>query len=60
MAKVEIAYTDYFEDAMRRMREDGLLLVSQGTDGKPDAMTIGWGTIGAIWGRSSRLGWSPA
>jgi flavin reductase (DIM6/NTAB) family NADH-FMN oxidoreductase RutF len=36
---------------MRRMREDGLLLVTAGADGKPNVMTIGWGTIGSIWSR---------
>jgi flavin reductase (DIM6/NTAB) family NADH-FMN oxidoreductase RutF len=33
------------------MREEGLLLVTLGADGKPNVMTIGWGTIGAIWAR---------
>jgi flavin reductase (DIM6/NTAB) family NADH-FMN oxidoreductase RutF len=33
------------------MREDGLLLVTAGVDGKPNVMTIGWGTIGSIWSR---------
>jgi flavin reductase (DIM6/NTAB) family NADH-FMN oxidoreductase RutF len=33
------------------MDEEGLLLVTTGTDGKPDVMTIGWGTIGSIWAR---------
>lgn len=51
MAKVPIRYTDYFAETMRRMGEDGLLLVTQGADGKPNAMTIGWGAIGSIWGR---------
>jgi len=36
---------------MRRMREDGLLLVTAGAGGKPNVMTIGWGTIGSIWSR---------
>lgn len=51
MAKKTIRYTDYFAETMRRMREDGLLLVTAGADGKPNVMTIGWGTIGSIWGR---------
>jgi flavin reductase (DIM6/NTAB) family NADH-FMN oxidoreductase RutF len=51
MAKVSMAYTDYFPQIIERMSEDGLLLVSTGTDGKPNVMTIGWGTIGAIWAR---------
>jgi len=33
------------------MRGDGLLMVTTGSDGKPNVMTIGWGTIGSIWGR---------
>ena len=51
MAKVRVRYTDYFAQTIQRMREDGLLLVTQGADGKPNVMTIGWGTMGAIWSR---------
>jgi flavin reductase (DIM6/NTAB) family NADH-FMN oxidoreductase RutF len=51
MTKVTIRYTDYFTQTIQRMREDGLLLVTSGADGKPNIMTIGWGTLGAIWGR---------
>jgi flavin reductase (DIM6/NTAB) family NADH-FMN oxidoreductase RutF len=51
MAKVRVRYTDYFAQTIQRMREDGLLLVTQGADGKPNVMTIGWGTIGSIWSR---------
>ncbi len=51
MAKVTIRYTDYFTQTVHRMRYDGLLLVTSGADGKPNVMTIGWGMIGAIWGR---------
>ena len=48
MPKVAVRYMDYFAQTMRRMREDGLLLVTAGADGKPNVMTIGWGTIGSI------------
>jgi len=51
MAKVAIPYTDYFKETIQRMREDGLLLVSSDASGKANVMTIGWGTIGSIWGR---------
>ena len=51
MPKVQIQYTDMFALTMQRMREDGLLLVSMGADGKPNVMTIGWGMIGAVWSR---------
>jgi len=50
MSKVTVRYTQYFTETMRRMREDGLLLVTMGTDSKPNVMTIGWGTMGSIWG----------
>lgn len=46
-----IRYTDYFSETMRRLREDGLLLVSSGTTGTPNVMTIGWCAIGVMWGR---------
>lgn len=52
MAKVLVRYTDYFAQTIQRMREDGLLLVTLGADGKPNVMTIGWGTVGSIWSRS--------
>jgi len=49
--KVQVRFTDYFAQTIQRMRDDGLLLVSTGADGKPNVMTIGWGTIGCIWSR---------
>ena len=51
MNKVQVRFTDYFVQTIQRMREDGLLLVSTGTDGRPNVMTIGWGTVGCIWSR---------
>jgi flavin reductase (DIM6/NTAB) family NADH-FMN oxidoreductase RutF len=51
MSKIEIPYTKYFAETMQRIQEEGLLLGTIGTEGKPNLMTIGWGTIGAIWGR---------
>ncbi len=51
MAKVRVRYTDFFAQTMQRIRDEGLLLVTQGADGKPNVMTIGWGTIGSIWSR---------
>jgi flavin reductase (DIM6/NTAB) family NADH-FMN oxidoreductase RutF len=49
--KVEASLTDYLEETMSKLRNPGLLLVSADADGKPNAMTIGWGTIGVIWGK---------
>jgi flavin reductase (DIM6/NTAB) family NADH-FMN oxidoreductase RutF len=36
---------------MQRMCEEGLLLATTGSDGKPNVMTIGWGLIGSVWAR---------
>ena len=49
--KVDINYTDYLKETMDKLRKPGLLLVSADAEGKPNAMTIGWGTIGIIWGK---------
>ena len=51
MAKVKVDYKDYFAQTVKQMCETGLLLVTQGKDHKANVMTIGWGTIGAIWGK---------
>lgn len=51
MPKVPIRYTQYFAETIERMREDGLLLVTASPSGKPNVMTIGWGTIGSVWSR---------
>ena len=51
MPKVTIRYTDHLAQTIQRMREDGLLLVTSGAHGKLNVMTIGWGTLGVMWGR---------
>jgi flavin reductase (DIM6/NTAB) family NADH-FMN oxidoreductase RutF len=55
MPKAAIRYTDYFAETMRRLKEDGLLLVTAAADGTPNVMTIGWMTIGSIWARPSLI-----
>jgi flavin reductase (DIM6/NTAB) family NADH-FMN oxidoreductase RutF len=45
-------HADPFEfvvETNRLMRDGGLFLVSAGKDGKPNAMTIGWGLLGTMW-----------
>jgi flavin reductase (DIM6/NTAB) family NADH-FMN oxidoreductase RutF len=42
---------EFLEETNRLMRSGGLLLVSAGRNGKPNAMTIGWGLIGTMWSR---------
>lgn len=50
MAKIEVAYDQYARETMEAIRK-GLLLVSRNAEGRPNAMAIGWGTIGIVWGR---------
>ena len=52
MGKVLVDYRDYFDETIRRMCEDGLLLVTAGAEGEPNVMTIGWGVLGSVWGRA--------
>jgi len=49
MSKVTVEYTDYFAEMIKRMQEDGLLMVTSSADGKSNVMTIGWGTVGILW-----------
>ena len=51
MTKIEKAYTDYLKETNKMLGHGGLLLASVDAQGKPNAMTIGWGTIGTIWGK---------
>jgi len=51
MAKTIADYRDHIEETMKAFNEDRVLLVSQGKEGPPNAMAIGWGTIGIIWRR---------
>jgi len=49
--KIEIGFTEHLDKTLSVMGKMGLLLVSADPKGKPNAMTIGWGTVGIIWGK---------
>ena len=51
MAETDFAFTERFAEFCEGLRGDGLLLVSLDEGGRPNAMTIGWATLGVIWGR---------
>jgi flavin reductase (DIM6/NTAB) family NADH-FMN oxidoreductase RutF len=51
MEYIEVSYTDYLAETLAALDRPGALLVAQGKDGYLNAMTIGWGTIGTIWGK---------
>lgn len=47
MEKVELS--KYIGETEKLLRNGGLLLVAEGKDGVPNAMTIGWGLMGVMW-----------
>ena len=51
MERREVPYTYDFEETMTKIHNGGLLLASTKRSGESNLMTIGWGTIGIIWGR---------
>jgi len=46
-----VDYADCLEETLRAFKEGRVLLVSQGKQGPPNAMAVGWGQIGIIWGK---------
>jgi flavin reductase (DIM6/NTAB) family NADH-FMN oxidoreductase RutF len=50
MARKKIHYSEYYKEVMAALTSHGLLLGSYDAAGKPNAMTIGWGSLGAVWG----------
>jgi flavin reductase (DIM6/NTAB) family NADH-FMN oxidoreductase RutF len=50
MSKQRMHYADHYAAVMRAMTGDGLLLGSYDSAGKANIMTIGWGTVGSVWG----------
>ena len=51
MSKKVVPYTRFLPETLAVLDRPGLLLVSQGEDGVPNAMTIGWGTVGIMWAK---------
>ena len=41
----------YVAETNKLMRKDGIFLVADGKDKKPNTMTIGWGFLGTMWRR---------
>jgi len=50
MTYTTVPYTTYLKETLTVLDDPGLLLVTS-ADGRANAMTIGWGTIGLIWGK---------
>ena len=51
MNRESVPYTYLFAETMKQLDGEGLLLASTKPDGEINVMTIGWGTVGVIWGR---------
>jgi flavin reductase (DIM6/NTAB) family NADH-FMN oxidoreductase RutF len=51
MTKRNVEYFEHLDVTYQRMAGDGILLVSAAPHNRPNAMTIGWGTVGIVWGR---------
>lgn len=51
MAKTLVDYTSYLAQTMKALADPGLLLAAEDSSSKPNAMAIGWATIGIIWGK---------
>jgi flavin reductase (DIM6/NTAB) family NADH-FMN oxidoreductase RutF len=51
MAKNKMAYTEYYADVVKVLTSRGLLLGAYDAAGKANLMTIGWGALGAVWGK---------
>ena len=50
MANVSEDYTRHFDQVMKVLCGRGLLLASYDANGRANAMTIGWGAVGSMWG----------
>ncbi len=51
MNRRAVPYTCQFEETMARLDGNGLLLAATKPSGESNVMTIGWGTIGVVWGK---------
>jgi len=49
MGRKKVEVFSHIAETDRLLRGGGLLLVSEGNDRKPNAMTIGWGLVGTMW-----------
>jgi len=48
--RIEVPYTYRFAEMADILDDEGLLLAATKPSGESNTMTIGWGTVGVIWG----------
>ena len=51
MERQEVRYTYGLDETLAALRAGGVLLAATKKSGASNVMTIGWGTVGIIWGR---------
>ena len=51
MKRKKVHYTYQLDNTLATLTKGGLLLASTKPSGESNVMTIGWGTIGNIWGK---------
>ena len=51
MNKEKMAYDEYFGQVNKILGSSGLLLAAGGLEKPTNAMAIGWGSLGIVWGR---------
>ncbi len=51
MAKRAVDYKECLVEAAKAFEDKRVLLVSQGKQGPPNAMALGWGSLGFVWRR---------
>jgi flavin reductase (DIM6/NTAB) family NADH-FMN oxidoreductase RutF len=51
MKRKEVVYTHQLGETLHRLAHGGVLLASTRSDGVSNVMTIGWATVGVIWGQ---------
>lgn len=49
--KKDMHFTDHFEKTIRSFHHGGAFLVAKNFRGQVNLMTIGWGSLGIIWGK---------
>ena len=47
----EVDTFKYVTETNKLMRKEGILLVAEGKEKKPNTMTIGWGFLGTMWSK---------
>ena len=51
MAKEDVHFTTYLKETLAVLSNGGALLAVADTSGGANVMTIGWGTVGWVWGK---------